>query len=261
MSVENIDALPPQYTEIEEQAMADGWMPPDRFDGAENDKEFVSAEKYIENGSFFKKISAQRKKINELESAVSSIQAHQNKLLNHELESQKRDYEKTINDLKEQKLQALDEGDHAAVVNIDDQILNTEKPKSQAPENNNAILGEWIKDNSWYEKDEFLGMEADMMADQLSRQGVPIDTALPKIKKHLERKYPDLFENKQRQQPPTVEGGSNMSKDSSKMPANKNLTPDELVVLNKFERSGYFKGSKDGSAKAAYIAEVIKMRD
>jgi len=33
------------------------------------------------------------------------------------------------------------------------------------------------------------------------------------------------------------------------------------MVLKKFERNGMFKDDKDGSAKAAYIKDVIKIRD
>ena len=143
---------------------------------------------------------------------------------------------------------------------IDRELRTTEKPEPVV-DPNEGVFQDWVKKNEWYEKDDFLGVEADLLAQQYARQGVPLGDALGKIEVHLKRKYPESFENTQRKAAPTVEGGGNPAPRSSKMKSEKDLTPEESTVLKKFERNGMFKDDKDGSAKAAYIKDVIKIRD
>ena len=78
---ENLEPdAPVEYSDVEKEAMESGWIPPDRFDKAGKDKDFISAEKYVENGSFFKKINAQKKEIDDLRSTVTGITEHNKKV-------------------------------------------------------------------------------------------------------------------------------------------------------------------------------------
>lgn len=246
----------PEYTEVEQKAMEEGWIPPDRFDSEEQGKEFISAEKYLENGTFFKKINAQKEQIESLQQTVSQINEHNRKVRERELQKMQSEYESKIDALKAEKIAALDEGDSRRVVEIDDEIRRTPVPQIE-PTTDNATLKRWKKDNSWYDTDKFLGMEADMMATQLARQQVPLDDALKQIKEHLTIKYPERFENKQRKAAPTVEGGSKKPTPKGAISV-KDLDPQEREVFNNWERQGVF---KDDAARQAYLKQVVELRD
>jgi len=246
-----------EYTEIEQEAIEEGWIPPDRFEKAGKDTDFKTAEQFMENSSFFRKIKDQRKQIEDLQSTVAGITDHQNKVAKRDLADQKSKYEETISELKAQKVQALDEGDHKQVVDIDEKIRKTQEPVA-APQNNTAIIDTWKAKNSWYESNEFLGMEADILSSEYANRGEPLESALTKIEAHLKRKYPAEFENKNRNKAPNVEGGSNLPANKGKIASDKDLTPDEKTVYAKFNRMGVF---EDDKARKQYFAQVIKLRD
>jgi len=246
-----------EYTDTEQKAMDEGWIPPDRFDKAEKDGKFKTAEEYLEYGSFFKKISTQNKEIQELRSTVSGITEHQKKVTQMELDNQKQQYEQTIADLKVQKVQALDEGNHEQVVDIDEKIRTTPQPTDPKPDN--SIWDGWVKENQWYSDDKFLQREATSIGEQIAKdEGLFGRELFDEVSSHIKQKYPSKFDNANRQNPATVEGGSNLPANSSKIASDKDLTPDERTVYKKWDRQGVF---KDDDARKKYFAEVISVRD
>lgn len=246
-----------EYTEIEQKAMADGWIPPDRFEKAGKDKDFISAEKFLENGSFFRKINEQKKQIEELKETVSGVTDHLNKVRQHELDVQRREYENKIAELEARKVQALDEGDHSEVVKIDRQINNTEKPKEEIVDN--SAFDSWVKDNSWYNEDIFLKREATKIGEQIARdEGLFGKQLFNEVSRHIKEAYPHKFENQNRNNAQTVEGGGNNATVSGKIATEKDLTPDEKAVYIRFDRMGTF---KDDEARREYFKQVIELRD
>jgi len=246
-----------EYTEIEQKAMEEGWIPPDRFKDSGKEVEFKSAEEYIEKGSFFKKIDKQKKEIQELRSTVAGITEHQNKVAKMELDKQKNEYESRINTLEEQKILALDEGDHREATKIDREIRNTQEP--EAPKADSSDWDGWIKDNQWYNDDGFLKRAATMAGEQISRdEGLLGRPLFDEVTKYLKEAYPHKFSNQNRQNAANVEGGSNSPSNSSKIASDKDLTPDEKTVYRKFDRMGTF---KDDKARKEYFAQVVSLRD
>lgn len=246
-----------EYTEIEQKAMEDGWIPPDRFDKEEQGKDFISAEKYLENSSFFKKINAQKHEIDNLKKTVSEINEHNRRVAQREQEELKQQYEARIEVLKQEKIEALDEGDNRRVVEIDEQIRTTPKPQPVNPVNH--TFNNWVKDNKWYQTDPELKQYADMIGDGYMAQHP--DSALESLYAFVEKetkvRFPDKFENKQRTAAPSVEGGGT-PKPQSRTATEKDLTADERTIFNDMVR---FNAFKDDAAKKSYIKEVIKLRD
>jgi len=253
-----------EYSDIEVKAMDEGWIPPDRFEKADKGKDFKTAEQYMENSSFFKKIDSQKKEIQDLRSTVEGITAHNDKVLKQQLDAQREGFEQRIDTLEEQKIQALDEGDHREVSKIDKEIRKTEKQSADVVEAapDNSVFTNWVSENEWYTKDNLLMLEADDIGEKLAKaKGLTGKALFDEVGKVVKEKYPHKFENQKRQNPASVEGGGNSPPSSSKIASDKDLTADERQIYNKFDRGGMFKNDKDGSQRKAYIKDVISLRD
>jgi len=233
------------------EAEAQGWQ--SDFEG-DNKK---SAKEFLHDGRFFKKINDQSKTIDELKTSMSQLRSHNDKVVANELRKAEVDYSNRIEQLKAEKIEALDEGDNKRVVEIDDQILKTEKPKPVVPQTN-PEFDSWVKDNDWYDKTPFLRVEADKIGDLYYNSGLRGTELYNAIGSHVQELYPDKFVNEKRKKAPTVEEGSNNgpAPSGSKLSI-KDLTQDERDVFNNFKRMDIFK-NKDDEQK--YLREVIEVR-
>jgi len=253
---EEAKAEVPQYTEVEQQALDEGWIPEERFDESSG-KKFVSAEKYLENGSFFKKINEQKKEIDGLKKTVEQINAHNQKVAEAERKKLAKEYEGRIAQLEAQKIEALDEGDHAKVVQIDKELRDTDAPPL-VNEEFLVALNNFKKNNDWYEKDDEMQDYADMIG--LGYNTKHPDASPEKIFEHViketKARFPSKFENPARSQPPSVEGDT-PPKPASKTISVKDLTKDEKEVFANFDRMGVFKTEAD---KKKYLSEVVEYR-
>lgn len=246
-----------QYTEVETQAMEDGWIPPDRFDKADVGKDFISAEKFVENGSFFKKISAQKKEIDDLKVSFGQLKTHHDRVAENEHKKAEKEYEGIIEQLKNDKVTALDEGDNRRVVEIDDQIRTTEKPVKE--EQADPVFDGWLENNSWYSDNKFLSVEADMVAEKYLGKGLRGIELLDAMTDHMKIAHKDKFEPESRARPAAVEGDTRGGqRKTSKSFSEKDLSSDEREVFNNFNRMGLF---KDKGSKEKYLKEVNELRD
>ncbi|MBW2647553.1 MAG: hypothetical protein JRE23_15540, partial [Deltaproteobacteria bacterium] len=166
-----------------------------------------------------------------------------------------KEYKDVIERLKSEKVAALDEGDNRRVVELDDQILNTEKPVEEPQED--VVFKQWNKGNEWYDNDQFLAVQADMVAQQYLNKGLRGKELLDTMTEHMKTAYPDRFK-KDSDRPASVEGGTVRPRTPSKNLSEKDLTPDERAVFKNFNRMNMF---KDDAAKTKYFKEVIELRD
>ena len=244
-----------EYTDVEKQAMEDGWIPPERADELPEGKKHLSAEEYLERGTFFKKIDTLKKKVEDQDKTISNLASHYEKVVENERVKAQREMESQIAKLKAEKVEALDQGDSARVVEIDDQMQQIRQ--APQPQGEHPALKAWKKENPWYGDDEFLSIEADMMGTELGRRQVPIEVALPKIEQHLKAKSPERFQTPDRDKPPTVEGATPPSKPSKSF-GEKDLTQEEREVYKNFERNGVIKSDAD---RKRYFEQVQLTRD
>ncbi len=243
-----------EYTETEEKAIADGWKPQDQL---EEGKEFIPAEKFLENGTFFKKISEQKKRILKLEEGMSQLNEHHSKVNAQQRKQLEKDYQSQIESLKAQKVEALDDNDNKRVVEIDEELRNTEKPPAINEEFTTA-LNAFKSDNKWYNEDAEMQEDADIIGFGYNQKHP--DIAPDKIFEHIVTKmkklYPDKFENGKRNDPPSVEGGTAPAP-KGKSATISDLSPDEKKVFDNFDRMHTF---KDDKAKKQYFSDVVAMR-
>lgn len=240
--------------DIDERAEKIGWTPEDRYVPEEHDgKPFVSAEKFLENESFFKKIASQKERIDDLEGTVAGLTDHYEKSTQVQLKKANDDYETKIKALQVEKVNALNEQDHEKVVDIDEQI-RTEPTPEKANSDSNPAFDDWVKDNEWYIKDTFLRIEAIKVAEIYNSEGHFGKKLYNMVTDHIKEAHPAKFENPNRQKAQTVEGNV-PSKPRNKTLTEKDLTDDERTVYQKFRRS-----LKTEEAKTAYLNSVIEMR-
>lgn len=261
---EGLDNQEPEFTEVEKKAMEEGWIPPSRFDSEEQGKEFISAEKFLENGSFFKKINDQKSKIEQLENSINQLNAHYQKVAENERKKAQAEYKEEIERLKAEKVKALEDGDSQRVVDIDEELRVKKEPENGNPEFE-KFFKDWSEKNKWYDEDQAMRDYADMLGDGYAarHQDTPYQQIFDYVTEEVKQRYPEKFKNKQREKAPAVEGSpsNNVSEQSKGKnagdPTIKDLTSDERTIFRNFERMNIFKSEKD---KIKYIKEVVELR-
>lgn len=245
-----------KYNETEVQAMEEGWIPPERAGELPEGKKHLSAEEYLERGTFFKKIDTLKKKVEDQDKTINHLASHYEKVVESERAKVQREMKAEIERLKAEKIEALDQGNSARVVEIDEEIQEV-RQVSREPQAEHPVFAKWKQENEWYLKDEFLHDEAEILGSEYARKRIPIDQALSKITNHLKTKYPDRFDNPERKLPPSVEGGT-PPPPKGKTITEKDLTREEREVFKNFERNGVIKTDAD---RARYFKQVMDLRD
>jgi len=250
----------PEYTEVEQKAIDEGWNP-DKGDLPEGTP-FVDAEEYIKRGSFFRKIDSLKADNDQLRAQFNHLSENYQKANERELKKAADEYQNIIKELKAEKVQAMDEGDHQRVVDIDEQMRSTPEPQEEKQEKPDyaaadEAIAKWKTDNTWYEEDEALGEQADMLASQYAKRNIPLNDALPKISQRMKELFPHKFENKRRQSAASVERGGSPQPSAGKV-SEKRLTKEELEM---YRDLGMEQVLKTDAAKKKYFQNVIDSRD
>lgn len=244
----------PEYTDTELKAIEGGWDP--EYDG--DDKR--SAREFIDRGSFFQKIDTQNKSIKELQK--------QNKfLMDRASQAEETSYNKALADLKVQKKVALENDDHDAVIEIDDQIAETRDNKKNevvAPSvaetpAESAGFAQFVENNPWYRTDtDMHDMADDIGTNYYSRNpGATEQEVFAHVTKQIKTLYKDKFVNKNRSNNVTVEGDnttrrSNNKKSSVAKYTIKDLSSDERQIMENMITAGSIKDT------AEYIDQLEK---
>lgn len=259
---ENIDRVPvsdnvidmeikQDWTDAEAQeAEAMGWIPPDRSKKLPEGRKFKGPVEYMEGNPLYSKMKT-------LESSIGQLTEHYQKVSERDRKAVVEEYEAKIETLKAKKVEAMDEGNHQAVVDIDEAIRTTEKP-AEEPEAD-PVFDSWVANNDWYEKDNFLSVQADTIAEKYLGKGLRGKELLDTMTTHMKKAYPDSFKT-ERDRPSAVEGDT---RGAPRKPSNgelteKDLTADERTIYRKFEHLGAFPTDKD---KQKYFKDAVDLRD
>lgn len=154
-----------QNTEVsaaELEASQFGWVPESEYKG--NPEDWKDAETFLKrgkeiNGFLRKDLEKIKHKNQSLESELSEIRATMEEFRQYHNETEARAYKRALDDLKKQKVEAIEQGDGARVIEIDDTIesikeaQNKPAPKVEKPQTNASYDEEyfaWAKTNTWY---------------------------------------------------------------------------------------------------------------
>ena len=268
---ENIETVEGEneYTPTEEKAMSSGWRPEDEWSGDSDD--WVDAKTFNRNGEFMSRIQQQSKELNSNRSELESLKAGIKELGEHNKKIAEQEFKKAMKALKQEKVSALEEEDHSAVVDIDDKIdelkeskrvVDTsqsedmhEAAKNVAP---NPAFTEWASTNEWYHKSITMRGAADAIGMEYAdaHQGAPIEDVLKHVTKRMTEEFPNKFGNTNQSKPSTVTETSGAGKRVKKAKyTSKDLTSEQLEFAKMFVNQGAFEDVQE------YVDSLVKSGD
>ena len=193
----------PELLAQEQEAKQLGWVPKEDFNG--DPDQWRPADAYLKRGKeingFLRKDlekirAAHATEIAELRGTLEEFKTFHNSSL---ADAKK----KVIEELKAAKVEAIEQGDGARVVELDDQIEKVKeaaKPVQQTqpePKENKEYYS-WLKDNQWYiTKRNIFGDAAEeyghlIHAENPNLKGIDF---LNEVTERMKEGFPDLFEN------------------------------------------------------------------
>ena len=240
----------PKLSAAEEKAMEQGWVPQDQWDG--DPEQWRPAKEFLDRGELFKKIEDQNRTIKEFKKALDDLKGHHAK-------TRETEYARALQALKEQKKAALEEGDAATVIELDDQIdlVKDEQSKLKQAANEpreqvvNPEFTNWIDKNKWYETSQPMRAYADALGRDLAYKGLSPSDVLKEVERQVREEFPQKFRNANRDKPGAVEGSTN--KGSKGGSDSISLSDEERRVMQRFVRTGVMT-EKD------YMAELKRIK-
>lgn len=249
MSEENVDAVEEvQLSEGEQKARNNGWVPQDEWKGKPDD--WVDYRQFNFRGELMSRINEQSSIIKHLTNKVSERDAALDDLVELNKKTAETQYKRALEELKARKIEALEEQDHAAVMEIDDQIeeLKEKKPKEQASKQTQQVpqpspeITQWLQDpkNSWYHTDPTMKALADGIARQVraGAPSLPDSELLARVTEQVKQSMPHKFNTNTT--PSTDNGGeySGTPKRNSKTPTFADLSDEQKAIANRYEKIG-----------------------
>lgn len=245
----------PDYSEIEEQAISQGWRPKDEYNG--DPHKWVSADIFVARAPLFEHIEAQKKELKKLREGLTVMASHNAKV-------EEAGYKRALAELRQQKKEALLENDADAVIDIDDRI---DAVKAQQIHSVNSKVAEaikevdvvhpefssWVNRNNWYTNDIVMKAAADALGAKLASEGMTPSAVLSEVEKTIKKRFPDSFENPNRSRASAVEAPRGKTVATGKS-AKYELSEEESRVMKTMVRSGVITEEK-------YIADLKKIKE
>ena len=241
-----------ELTPVELEAKDSGWVPKDEYKG--DDHKWVDAGEFLRRGELFKKIEDQSKQLKDVRSALNEMKKLQGQV--REVE-----YKRALDTLRQQKKEALIDGDAEAVIAaeeridlVKEQVKQLQSQPADVQEDSGAQHPEfvaWTEQNSWYKSSSPMKAFADALGQDLARAGNSPSEVLRKVAAEVRKEFPARFNNPNREKPGTVESGKGSGTSSSTKFV---LSDEERRIMNTFIRTGAFK------TEAEYINELKKVR-
>lgn len=226
----------PPLSEVEQQALELGWQPKEEFeaDPKNEGKKWRSADDFMDRKPLFDKIESQGRELKDVKRALQSL-AQQNRKVEEYA------FNRAMAELRAQKVQALEEGEHAAVMAIDDQINNlthqlVASVQPQQPAGPTEEFMQWVKENKWYAEDKEMRNTADGIGLSLHRDGVPPHELMAQVSERIRKIYPDKFSRGR--VPPNPEGSGSRKGSSSFSAVESMLTPTEQRIMSTIVATG-----------------------
>jgi len=252
---EQVEEIAP---EIISEAERFGWVPKEKFRG--NESEWVDAQTFVQRGREINPIlkannERLKKEIDalkvKLENASISVKEFK-KFQQEAFERKEQEYKSQISSLKAQKKEAIELGDGARVIEIDDQIDEIKEAQSQAKEvvkeqpkqdiQPDPSFLEWVQENSWYGEDKRKSGIADAIAEEIQSEGNKLSNKefLAEVSKRLDAEL-----NPKQARHSAVEGSGGTRPVAGKKRSYENLPPDAKAACDDFIKRGWIKDKQE----------------
>lgn len=239
-----------QYTEIEQRAMEQGWVPEDQYQGT---GKWRDAEEFLDRGELFTKIDESTRRAKNAEKTVEELRKHLNTVRETE-------FKKALAQLKAEKAAAVAEGDGAKVVEIDEEIAEAREQYKEAEKAATTNLVDdtphpqfvaWANRNSWYKSDKAMQIYANTVGQEMVAAGETNPArVLEEIERRVKKEFAHKFVNPNRGKPGAVETGNGKG---SVRKDNFQLSEDETKAMKRFVRAGIL-------TEEQYIADIKASR-
>ena len=230
---------------VEEKAGRMGWVPGDKFRGDET--KWISAEKFIERGETEIPIMRERMKkmdgtVVTLNDTISQMKKTFSEFREFHTKAEERAYNKALKEITEKQREAAAAGNVEIFDELEEEKIKVAKPVKIAEpaetEDTEAMadFDNWKDKNEWYDTDSELTAYAQSISTYIQNtKNIGGKKLYEAVTKDVKKRFPDKFENPERNKPNTVEGGGNApaTVDKSKQTF-VNLPKDAQAACNRF---------------------------
>jgi len=247
--------------DFEAKARELGWRGKEEFKG--NPAEWVEAEAYYEKGqhvlpivkSQLKSEKALTAKLAQEIAVIKQDALRVKEFVERQASREQGELKAEIAALKQAKITAIQDGDGAKVVEIDerlDQVKIAQQaadkpiaPATPAPVAPDPAFEEWVSNNKWYKSKPALTGWANARAFELEAGGKSLDDVLEIVGREVRQLFPDQFGDKSLERPSAQRGGGTSKPAAANsyeaMPAEDRQTCDRMVKAYGFKKEDYVK--------------------
>lgn len=229
----------------ETEAKQFGWVPKEDFKGDET--EWRDASTFLKRG---KEINGfLRKDLEKIKAShareIAELRDTMKEFTAYHKETEARAYKFALEDLKKEKIAAIEQGDGERVVAIETQMdkvkeaqaIPTVKETPPRKEQNDREYTEWLVENQWYISDPKLGKIAEGMGSLLHTQHPELvgKEFLDEITRQVKEALPERFENPNRRNNQVGNSSDGRSPGGTKKKESyENLPADAKAACDKF---------------------------
>ena len=225
-----------------------GWVDEDKFRG---DKDrWVGADKFVERGLndlpvLRERLRSQSKKINDMETDISSFKTY------HE-ETLSREYQRASRDLSAKQLATVEEGDTDAYQQLEKQkhdlaMAHARNRPPQVPAGDNPLYKDWKEKTDWFEKKDGMTAYANSESEKVAKdhpEYIGKQEFLEEVDRRVKKEFPDYFDNPRRKSLNSVESGGRQARSTgshsySELPADAKAACDKFVRRGQITRKQY----------------------
>lgn len=176
--------------EYTEKAKSQGWVPKEEFKGDET--KWVDAKSFVERGENILPILRERNE--KLLGDVSELKNSFKELQEFYKNSEERQYQKALQDLKRKQMEAVETADVDGYKSAHDEIAELEKTrvKKEVPKEP-PEMNDFRKRNAWYDADMEMTDTADALGAAFVKKGVPYGKMLELVEQKMKQIYPEKF--------------------------------------------------------------------
>jgi hypothetical protein len=212
-------------SDVEQKARDMGWVPKEEFRGS--DDRWVDAETFVERGENIMPILKERlgkmeTTIGELRAENQKVKGSLGKLAEHHRGTWKRMYNKALQDIQDEKRDAVAQADTDRYTALEEQERNLIQEAAEEHPDDPTTGGDEVPEyaafqanNDWYGQDHEMTMYANgLQAILVEGEGIADNkTFFQEIEKRVRQRFPEKFRNDNQALPPAVEGSEGAGTD------------------------------------------------
>lgn len=236
----------PEVNQAEVEAKQFGWMPLEEYKG--NPDEWKDAETFLRRGKeingFLRKDLEKIKEDNrKKEAELAEIRATMEEFRKYHNDTEARAYKRAVEELKAEKIEAIERGDGVRVVEIDDQIDQIKEAQQTKPEAKkdpvpgyDADYVSWAKSNLWFSTDAELQSLALLIGQEINATEPNIKgrAFYDEVSKRVKEAVPEKFENPARNSSNVASSSDGRSPSTKKKKGYSDLPAEAKAACDKF---------------------------